>query len=247
MVTVRALALLMCLPVAATATSVVTGQLDYRLSWNGIAAASATINVKRDEHGDVPQYRVDAVLRTSWLVDWLWSLRGRVASMFTADALAPLAFRYDREVNDDHLETDVVFDAALTHATGTLRHRGQTKVLDVREPGVVDPVTAIFRALSQPVHVGDTLRYEVFTGEARYRVELAIIGEEAVTVGAGTFKAWKVEPHVWKLGTGVDKRLRHATIWVSQEPTPTILRIRSEMFIGAVNCDLQRRCRESCS
>src|ERR1700687_519361 len=240
MITVRALALLILMPITAAAAPVVTGQLDYRLSWNGIPAASATVNVSRDETGHAPHYRVEAAVRTSWLVDWLWRVGGRVASGFTARAMAPPGVRDDREVNDEHSVTNVAFDATIAHATGTYDHRGQTKVVDISEPGVVDPITAIFRALSEPVHIGDTLRYEVFTGEARYRVEFTITGEEGVTVAAGTFKAWKIEPHVWKLGAGADKRLRRATIWVSQEPARTLLRIRSEVFIGAVNCDLQR-------
>src|SRR5258706_541862 len=110
------------------AAPLATGRLDYRLSWNGIAAATATVNVTRDDQGQAPRYRVE----------WVTS------------------------------------------------------------------------------------------------------GEETITVTAGTFPAWRVEPRVWKIGTGVDQRLRRATLWVSQEPVRTLLRIRSEVFIGAVNCDLQR-------
>lgn len=227
-------------PTTAGVQPLATGRLDYRLSWNGIPAGDATVTVAKDEHGSAGQYRVDARVRTGWLVDLLWSLRGRVASSFTAADLVPLGFRYDREVNHEHSVTDVVFDSSAAQATGTHSQNGRTKVLDVREAGVVDPVTAVFRALSEPVHVGDTLRYEVFTGESRYRVEMVITGEEAVTVSAGTFWAWRVEPRVWKLGSGIDRRLRHATLWVSEAPVRTLLRIRSEVFIGAVNCELLR-------
>jgi hypothetical protein len=78
----------------------------------------------------------------------------------------------------------------------------------------------------------------VFTGEARYRVELAVTGEDMVSVAGGSYRAWRIEPRVWKNGTGVDSRLRHATLWISEDPAHILLRIRSEGFIGAVNCDL---------
>ena len=232
----------LCLMAAGIArpAAALDGRYEYRVSWNGIPAGSATVDVARDEHGGEALYHVDAVVRTSWLVDLLWRLRARAASSFTAGDLTPLGFQYDREENSEHSVTDVVFDASAPQAIGTCRRRGRSTVVDVHEPDVLDPITAIFRALSQPVHVGDALRYEVFTGEARYRVELTVDGEEPITVTAGTFKAWRLEPRVWKIGTGPERRLRHATVWVSQAPVRALLRIRSEVFIGAVNCDLLR-------
>ena len=40
----------------------------------------------------------------------------------------------------------------------------------------------MFQVLTQPVRIGDLLRDEIFTGEARYRVELAVTGEDVVSV-----------------------------------------------------------------
>ncbi len=224
----------------ATAATVPTGPFDYRLAWNGIPAGSATISVSSSNRAGQSVYAVNAVARTSWLVDLLWSLRARAESTFTVTELAPLGFRYDREVNAEHSITDVTFNPAAAEATGRRYRASGTTVVDVHEP-VVDPITAIFRALAEPLYVGDTLQYEIFTGEARYRVQLVISGEDVLSVAAGSFRAWRIEPRVWKLGTGVDTRLRHATLWVSEGPERMLLRIRSEVFIGAVNCDLLPR------
>jgi hypothetical protein len=220
------------------ATTIPSGRFAYRVSWNGIPAATATVDVARDGNGSDALYRVHAAIRTSWLVDWLWRLRARAASSFSAEQLTPLGFLYEREENSKHSVTHVTFDPTTKQAIGTHQRGSRRKILDIHEKDVLDPITAIFRALSQPVRVGDTLRYEVFTGESRYRVELAIAGDEEVTVSAGTFNAWRVEPRVWKIGSGPERRLRQATIWVSQAPVRALVRIRSEVFIGAVNCDL---------
>jgi hypothetical protein len=225
-------------PVPTTATPIAIGRVEYRVSWNGIPAAAATIEVKRGEQAGEPVYRVEAAMRTSRLVDLLWRRGARAASSFTSADLVPLGFQYDREENSKHSVTDVSFSRSAPQATGVYRRGSDTKVLDVQAPGLLDPITAIFRALAQPIKVGDLLHYEVFTGEARYRVELAITGEDTVAVAGGTYRAWRVDPRVWKLGTGVDKRLRHATLWVSKDPTHVLLRLQSEVFIGVVNCDL---------
>jgi len=217
---------------------VVTGHLDYHVSWNGIPAGDATVNIARVD--EAASYHVEGSVQTSWLVDWLWSLRARVSASFTTADLTPLSFRYDRDMNREHSLTDIYYDPSTRWPTGVHVKRGRTTTMSVNDAGVMDPVTAIFRALAQPIQVGDTYRYDVFTGESSYRVELHVVGEDTITVAAGTFKAWRVEPQVWRVGTGVDTRLRHATLWVSEEPVRAVLRIRSEVFIGAVNCDLQR-------
>jgi hypothetical protein len=80
----------------------------------------------------------------------------------------------------------------------------------------------------------------VFTGESHYQVNLKVVGPDIVDGPAGRFDALKIEPEIIKLGDEPrrDKRLRRATIWVTPAPARTLLRIRSEVFIGAVTLDL---------
>ena len=80
----------------------------------------------------------------------------------------------------------------------------------------------------------------VFTGETHYRVRLIIRDEDTVEVPAGRFEALRVEPEVIKIEDGErpDKNMRRATIWVTRTPVRTLLRIRSEVFVGAITLDL---------
>lgn len=221
----------------ALTAAVPVGTYEYRLSWNGLPAAEAVVAVSRGEREGAP-YRVEAQARTNWFVDFLWSLRARVAAGFTPGELEPLGFRYDRRIRGELWVTDVVFGTPVGGATGTLRRRGEARVTSTDDGGVVDPVTAIFRALSAPLTLGERRRYEVFTGESSYRIELHVVAEERVDVAGRDYDAWRIDPRVWKIGQGLEPRLRGATIWVSKGPRQTILRVRSEVYIGAVTCDL---------
>lgn len=232
-----ALAILAAAADSAGAAAVPTGALEYRLSWNGIPAASAVIDVTRD---DATTYRIEAATRTNSFVDLFWRLRGRVESRFAADTFAPLGFRFDREINRKPEVTEVTFGGEAPFAVGLHRRDGREHVKTVDEDYVLDPVTAIFRALQEELEAGATRVYEVFTGQSTYRVELRGGGEETVRTAAGTFAALRVEPRVWKVGEGLEPRLRGATIWVSQAAPRMPVRIRSEVFVGAVHADLQR-------
>ena len=112
---------------------------------------------ERVEAGVVPQYRVDARARTNAAVDLFWSFRGRVSAGFTTTDLTPLGFRFDREMNRVHSRTNVTYDPVSLQATGIHVKRGRTTRRSTTDPSVTDPVTAIFRALSQPIRLGDSL------------------------------------------------------------------------------------------
>ena len=123
----------------ALASPVATGRLDYTLSWNGIPAANATVDVWRTRHDGKEEYRVEATARTNRIVDLLWSLRAYAGSRFTNSAPTPLWFRFDRYVNDERSVTEIAFDSSSPHAVGTLVRQRGSKGDGRRRPGSARP------------------------------------------------------------------------------------------------------------
>ena len=157
-----------------------------------------------------------------------------------ADDLTPLHFVYDREMAGKPYLTWIDFETE--RARSVFIKGSKRRDFAVDGAGVVDPITAVFRARLSGATAGDVLYYDVWTGESRYRVKLSVTAPEPIDVPAGRFNALRVEPAVWKLGgaPSLDTRLRAATIWVADDPQRTLLRIRGELFIGAVTLDLTR-------
>jgi hypothetical protein len=237
------LALLACLLLAPPAFAAFPAHprlLEYRIAWNGIPAAGASVAITAGEVAGQDSIVVEATARTNAFVDLFWPFRGTVRATFLRDGLTPRHFVYDRQMNGTPYLTSVDFDQERARSVYIRGSRRRESALD--EAGVIDPITAVFRARLSGAKPGDTLRYEVWTGEARYRVELAVNGPESIDVPAGRFSALRVVPTVWKVGSQPerDTRLRQATIWVADDPARTLLRIRSEIFIGAVTLDLVR-------
>ncbi|MGH7788933.1 MAG: DUF3108 domain-containing protein [Candidatus Binatia bacterium] len=217
-------------------------RLEYRVAWNGIPAAGATVAIQPADLAGHPGVVVEANARTNAFVDLFWTFRGTARSTFLADGLTPLHFVYDRQMAGKPYLTWIDFDAEAQNARSVYIKGTRRRELAVDGPDLVDPITAVFRARLSGAKSGDTIRYDIWTGESRYRVELAVKGLEAIDVPAGHFSALRIEPTVYKLGTSAerDQRLRQATIWVADDPLRTLLRIRSEIFIGAVTLDLVR-------
>jgi hypothetical protein len=216
--------------------------LVYRVAWNGIPAAQATIDVAPGQESGAPGYTISARAATNPFVDLFWRFRGDASTTLLADPLVPLSFRYDRRVNRAPTTTWITFAPGSERARGGYVKPTRREEHDLDDEGLVDPITAGVQALTAHARVGDVLSYRVFTGETHYRVRLTVRGEDTIEVPAGRFEALRVEPEVIKIKNGErrDGHMRRATIWVTRAPVRTLLRIRSEVFVGAITLDLVR-------
>jgi hypothetical protein len=212
-------------------------RLEYRVAWNGIPAARGAVTITPGELDGRAALVVDASARTNAIVSLLWSFAGELRATMLADGLAPRSFEYRRDLNGTPHATTIDFDD--TRARGVYVHGASRRELDVPAE-VVDPVTAVFRARGSDAGPGDVLWHDVWTGEVRYMVRLDIRAREEIDVPAGRFAALKVVPHLWRIEgrPAPDTRLRRATIWVTDDPRHIPLRIRSKVFVGAVDVDL---------
>lgn len=183
---------------------------------------------------------VVATASTNAFVDVFWKFRGVARSTLLADGLVPLRFTYERQSNSLTESTWLDFDQSKRRAKSTYFKGDKRRDYAIEASGVTDPITAVLHARAAGLEPGGEVRYTIFTGESSYLVQLRAVGEEEITVPAGRFAALKLQPEVWKLRATAepDQRLRQATIWISRDPTHVILRIRSEVFVGAVSLDL---------
>ncbi|MBI4517119.1 MAG: DUF3108 domain-containing protein [Deltaproteobacteria bacterium] len=216
----------------------VVRQYQYRVSWNGIPVARATVT-RTDDQGELRQTtRLSALIRTNSFVDLFWSLRAQSIAEADALMLRPRWFVFDRRINGkpELTRIDAEPDGLLV---GRYARPGRYRLVEVNNPRALDPMTAVLRALQQPPSAAAPQSYDIFTGEARYRIELRREAVETIRVPAGRFDAVRIVPTIWRVEQDKrDPRVRRVAIWVTQSVPHTLLRIRSEVFIGAVYCDL---------
>ena len=147
-------------------------------------------------------------IRTNRFVDLFWSLRAESRAEVDSVALRPRHFEFDRSIDGEREFTSVVAgsDGVLTGRYE--RPRRRYRLMEADGAGILDPIAAILRALREPPLAGQPRSYEIFTGEARYRVELRREGADTITVPAGRFAAARIEPVIWRLETNqLEKRV----------------------------------------
>lgn len=230
--------LLLASPIGATVVDVGDQLYQYRVTWNGIPAARATVRLTERVPHEPPTTRMWVEMRTNRFVDLFWSLRAQSWAEVDAATLRSLHFAFERRINGKPETTQIEADGGGL-LTGRYARPWRYRLIEVNDANALDPIAAVLRVRHALPAVGDSSTYDIFTGEARYRIELQRYASETVDVPAGRFTAARIEPVIWRVDQdGPDTRVRHLTLWVTDTPPHTLVRVRSEVFIGALYADL---------
>ncbi|MFN7954833.1 MAG: DUF3108 domain-containing protein [bacterium] len=212
--------------------------LQYEFGWKGIAAANATLSVETVPGDGPKRVKVVGTARTlSWL-DWIWKMNDRVEAVFGAETLTPETFDFRQRERGDKIDTHLEISWKDGVATSRRIKNGNPKEWLFPITRSYDPVTAAFLLRGVELEPGDSKLVEVLNGKSRYLITMHVAGRETVTVPAGTFDTFRLEPEIQNVNVPPPppekRKLRRVTIWISTEAPRRIVKIESEVFWGSV-------------
>ncbi len=212
--------------------------LTYRISWAGIPAAGATINMQGNP-GNPELWTSEVRISTNELVDLLFKMRDYMRENFSRRSLAPRDIYIKQSENQRLHEYLINFDSGSGMVRMVKRHKQKSKKVEFHSPNPMGPISGSLMALSQPLKVGQTLIFDVFAGQNRYVVALKVERRERVRVALGDFEALRITPTILYVSDNeVRDKAREATIWVSADERHLPLRARAAAFIGYITADL---------
>ncbi|MBA3962615.1 MAG: DUF3108 domain-containing protein [Chthoniobacterales bacterium] len=212
----------------------------YQFGWNEVVAATAEINfsVVNGHLELVGTGQTSGVVRALWKFD--------VQHRATADpaTLRPLLMHQVDALRSKTVTTDLVFSA-----TGVTRIRSDTKTKKPPTPksfdfpGLLDLHSALLCLRSQPLTDGAVQRIVVYPATNAYLATVTVAKHESVKVGAGTYKAIKLDLQLSKVNKQREleqhKKFSQASVWISDDADRLLLRIEARVFIGTVFAELQ--------
>jgi len=208
------------------------GLYGYSVSWNGIPAGSIELKVERDG----PNYKITADARTAKGIDILYKLRYHSEAVLSADTLLPRESTYISHENSRRKITRLNF--LPNGEIQSVREDRHGKIESMRfqaDNFTLDPYSAGFLALSLEWKVGDTRRFDTFTGKSRYLIELTATERTRIVVNGKTREAFVIVPNITKLTESEpEKKMRGAKIYISADNSREILEIVSDLFFGSV-------------
>ncbi len=217
----------------------------YRIGWGGLAAARAEMVINRTS-ADTYEFRADTA--TTGPARTLWSFDAVVRSTVSAPQLRPVRIEQTEERADRTLKETVRFDATGAERVRVVvpkssKVQAQSNTKRFESGALQDFMSAFLNLRSQPLANGETRTVAVMSPSVPYLMTVTARNREELSTRAGRFRAIKISvdsiQRVKDDGTLVPhKRFHSATVWLSDDATRQILRVQSQVFIGAVFLEL---------
>ena len=220
--------------------------LVYEFGWSGISAATAKVTVKPITDAGAPCYKIVFEIKGKPKLDWIWKVRDRIETITTRDSLQCHRFFFQQREARFHLDTDVRLDPAkqMLLSSRTRYKQGEAQALKPKHApsNHYDPVSALYFARRAPKAPGKVYNLKVFDGKRKHDLTYSVIAEERIKIGLGEFDAWKIWPRIVR-SSGADaaskvNKVRNAYLWVDKKPPHHVLKIESDVFVGAIYAEL---------
>lgn len=225
------------------------GIYHYRVAWQGIPVAHATVAVGKTSLTEQPYYRVTAEAQTVRAIDLFYRLRHRSEGFFRSDTFKPLSYYFVQRENSKEKFRQIYFGNDGRIRAKRWKDGEETGDYDFRTDNLtLDPLSAAFLARSLPVTLGTEATFDVFNGKNRYLITFRVEDKKPLKLSRATeFEdavvrdAYKVVPTIKKLteADGKEKKFKSAIIWLSADERRDILMIESEVMVGSVTAKLE--------
>jgi hypothetical protein len=214
------------------------GVYTYEVSWNGIPAAEAILTVGSEDL----RYRITASARTYSPINLIYDLKYRADGLIDALDMSSQHHSVRQKENSRERSIDISFrDGGEIESIRAQKGKPDQVTRLETNNLTLDPFGAAFLARGLNWEIGETKYFDTFNGKVRYLISLTAEGRETLKVNGETKNCLVISPRVQKVNTSEPQhKLREAKIYVTDDSKREVVKIVSEVFVGAVTTKLLR-------
>ena len=208
-------------------------KLTYEVKYGFVTAGIAEMaipKIKRISGRDA--YNVVFRVNTVPAFDMFFKVRDRYETYIDVEGIFP--WRFEQHIREGGFTKD--FSAFFDQRRGKAKTSKGTYDIP---PYVNDIFSAfyLFRTLDfSEKKEGDIIKLENFYNDKVYPLDVVYKGKETITVDAGTFDCFIVEPLV--VEGGLFKSEGSITIWMTDDELKIPIRVKTKVIIGAIDSEL---------
>jgi hypothetical protein len=220
-------------PVRAADVPIVPGEkLTFLLRWEFVPAGEASLTVGPvTEIDGQPAFHFTMTTKTNKFLDMFYKVRDRVDSYTDLAMTRSLYFKKKQREGKTRRNVTVTFDwdNNLAVYTNNNKKRDPLELL----PGAFDPLGIFYFVRSAKLEKGLTLERPVSDGKKCVIGIGHIVKRETITVPAGTFDTFLIQPDLKDVG-GVFEKSDDANIhiWVTADERHIPVKIQSRVVVG---------------
>jgi hypothetical protein len=213
--------------------------MEYTINYGVISAGVAKIYV--DSYvlaGDRVCYRLVSEARTRKFFDVFFKVRDRVESWMDVEGL--FSWRFEKQLNEGKYHDHKVVTYDYENGRATLIDDGEPTDTTGMDEVMQDALSSLFWARLLTFKTDTTLTVETLDVRKVYQVKVVVLGIDTVETPAGSFRCYKVEPHLE--GGGIFKKDPGGRIWLwfTDDALKIPVMMQTKVFFGHVSARLTK-------
>lgn len=214
------------------------GTYRYSIGWKGIPAAEATIEVSPINRKEIS---ITSLVKTYKAIDLFYKVRYEAGGILSQDTFEPKMMRIVQRENSRFKQSNVLFVNRNTIKAINLKNKNAPEEYVFHSKNLMlEPLSAAFKARGLDWPVGTVRDFDAFNGKSRYLISLRSEREDVIEFQGKKRRVWVLKPRVWNLvKTSHNKKIRDASIYLTQDSSREILKLESQVFIGSVFAELE--------
>jgi len=209
--------------------------LTYAVDWGVFNYGTAVFHL--DQDGTVE--KVTASADTIGNINMVYPVIDRFQAGFDTKTGCSTGFSKQLQEGRRKVSSDLKFDYASGKQSEESKNlvKGTTREQTASIPAcVADSLSAIFYVASEPLVVGQSVRFPLADSMRTVTVTMKVEAKEEIKTPAGTFQTIRVQP---KADEGVVKNRGNIWIWYTDDARHMPVQIRARLFWGTITFHLQ--------
>ncbi len=213
-------------------------RLTFVLKWTVIPAGEAVLEVLPQEHmAGRDAYHFVLTARSNAFVDAFYMVRDRIDAW--SDTAMRQSLLYRKKQHEGSTRRDITVSFDWDEMTAQYINQGKAQEPIFITEGTFDPLSIFFWSRLAKLTVGARIQRSVTDGKKHVLGLADVVRRETITVPAGTFDTFLIEPDLAHVG-GVFEKSPDAKIqlWVSADHRRLPVKLKSKVVVGSFSGEL---------
>jgi len=208
----------------------------FDLSWTGIKAGTATLEITAGSDFT----RITSTAQSADWVSLFYTVDDRVQSVLLSGGSYPgigLPQNYRMKIREGKHRRDkeVFFDLADHKAVFIDHIKGEKKEFPISK-NVLDPLSSFFFVRTLPFEVGKSVFVDMFDSNKLWNVEVKVLRKEKIETKLGRFDTIVIKPLMQS--EGIFYRKGDMYIWLTDDEKRIPVKLQTKVAVGSVTATL---------
>jgi len=213
---------------------------EFRIHYGIFNASFATLEVRSDTINQTPVFHAKGYGTTTGLARWFFKVEDHYDTYFRKDTGLPMFFKRDINEGGYTKNVEIRFDHEKGSALVNNLKKKRKESFEIRENS--QDLISVFYYLrnfynTEELVKGESLGINMFFDQENYLFQLKFMGRENLNTKFGKVRCLKFRPVVQS--GRVFREEESVTIWVSDDPNKIPIKLRADLRVGAIECDLE--------